>query len=62
MGELFTIQRHTRIDKEFEIKYGSGWPAIRLKVDYDDVDQKEVDRLARRIVDVLNENWDKFRP
>ena len=60
MGELFTIQRHTRIDKEFEIKCGSG--DIRLKVDYDDVDQKEVDRLARRIVDVLNENWDKFRP
>jgi len=49
----FWIEKHTTVDKSFMI-FG---PDIDLKVDYDDVNHKEVDKAARRIVTILNENW-----
>jgi hypothetical protein len=52
--EPFEIERHTGIDKRFEI-YG---PDIRIFVDYDDVDHKTVDQQAEKIVHILNEHWD----
>jgi len=55
----FTIPVHiSAIDKSFNIQ----GPDIRLSVDYDDVDHKEVLRLAKRIVATLNEHWDSFIP
>lgn len=51
----FSIQPHTTLDKEFEIN----GPDIRLFVDYDDVDHSSVERAARRLVKILNEQWEK---
>ena len=48
----FAIQQHDTADKEFSI-----FGPIELIVDYDDVDHKEQDRLAKRVVKILNEHW-----
>lgn len=54
MPKAFKIQPHTTIDKWFEIE----GPDIRILVDYDDVNHKEVDKQARKMVKILNENWE----
>jgi hypothetical protein len=50
---LFKIEPHTGIDKSFEI---TGPEGFTLKVDYDDVDHKYVDSVAKLMVNVLNRN------
>jgi hypothetical protein len=52
MKRIFKITKHSTIDKDFVI---SG--PIELTVDYDDVNHKEQDRLARQLVSILNEHW-----
>lgn len=58
MPKPFKIEPHTTIDKRFRIM----GPEIDLLVDYDDVDHKEVDRAARKLVKILNEHWEAFNP
>ena len=53
MAKPFKIKKHSTIDKSFKIL----GPDIDFIVDYDDVDHREVDRLVRRAVHILNENW-----
>ncbi len=50
----FNIEPHTTIDKRFEI---TSTEDIRIIVDYDDVNHPEVDKIAKRIVAILNDNW-----
>lgn len=52
--KLFKIEPHTTIDKRFNIVNDE----ITLIVDYDDVNHKEVDKAARKLVKILNEHWD----
>lgn len=54
MSKPFKIEPHTTIDKRFRIV----GPDIDLLVDYDDVNHSEVDRAARKLVKILNDNWD----
>jgi len=56
--KLFRIQNHDGVDKFFEIEGPEGF---LLRVDYDDVDHKYVDAVAKRVVSVLNANADAFR-
>lgn len=55
MSKTFTIEPHDGADKQFRILSNQ----IDLIVDYDDVDHKVVDRLARKVAKILNEHWDK---
>lgn len=55
MGAVFRILPHTTADKEFRIV-----GPLCLIVDYDDVDHDEQDRLAEKLVEVLN-NWWSYR-
>jgi hypothetical protein len=50
MSGKFKIESHTMIDKSFKISNDE----ITLYVDYDDVDHKTVDRMAKGIVKALN--------
>ncbi len=54
---LFKIQGHDGVDKWFEIEGPDGF---LLRVDYDDVDHKYVDAMAKRMVSVLNANDGAF--
>lgn len=49
--EKFRMERHTGADRAFSISNDR----IRMMVDYDQVKHKDVDKLARQIVTVLNE-------
>jgi hypothetical protein len=49
--EKFRIERHSGVDKSFSISNDE----IRMMVDYDQVKHATVDKLARKIVTVLNE-------
>lgn len=53
MAKPFKIEKHTTVDKSFRII----GPDIDLIVDFDDVDHAEINRLARRVTHILNENW-----
>lgn len=53
---IFTIAPHSSADKRFEI---SGPDELLLEVDYDDVFHEDVDRLAERMVEVLNAHWEE---
>lgn len=52
MVKKFWIEEHDGADKYFMI-YGP----IELKIDYDDADHKEQDRLAEKLVRILNNYW-----
>ena len=58
MEKDFNIMPHTTADKYFEIigplSYAGG---MVLRIDYDDVDHKLVDREAQRLADILNRHW-----
>lgn len=51
---MFWIESHTGADKSFRI-LGPFEPVI--EVDYDDVNHKAVDRDAKKLVRILNANW-----
>lgn len=53
----FLITPHDGSDKEFNIVCTAPAGGIYIIVDYDDVDHKATDRLARKIVRILNEHW-----
>ena len=53
----FVIEDHTGADKSFLIM-----GPIDLAVDYDDVDHKRVDAIAKKIVRILNANWNPPKP
>lgn len=55
--KLFKIEPHTHIDKSFQIQTPEH--NLNLAVDYDDVDHKEADRLARKVVAILNAHWEE---
>ena len=55
MSQKFTIQPHSTIDKSFDI-YGP--QDLLLMVDFDDVDHETVEKLTKRMVDILNEHWE----
>lgn len=42
------------IDKWIEIE----GPDLSLRVDYDDVDHKSVERSVKKMLKLLNENWE----
>ena len=52
--KAFKIQAHDRWDKRFEI---TGPDGFRMFVDNDDVDHREVAKVSKKLVAVLNENW-----
>ena len=52
MGRPFTIEPHDHADKKFAIN----GPDITLLVDYD-VNHDQVDDLARKVANILNDNW-----
>lgn len=52
MVKKFWIEEHDGADKYFMI-----FGPIQLEVDYDDVDHKEQDRLAEKLVRILNNYW-----
>ncbi len=55
---LFRIEPHDGADKEFRII----GPDFDLIVDYDDVDHKFQDKMAKRVVRILNGEWDNYDP
>jgi hypothetical protein len=42
------------IDKWIEIV----GPELNIRVDYDDVDHKAVERNTKKMIKILNENWE----
>ena len=58
----FSIQRHSTIDKSFEINlpyYLEMW-GLNIKIDFDDVNHTKVNKMTRKIVKILNDNLEKF--
>jgi hypothetical protein len=55
----FTMQKHTTIDKSFDIEGPEGF---RMTVDFDDVDHASVNNIARNVVRILNEQWPEYIP
>lgn len=54
MAKPFRILPYTNLDKRFEIE---GPDSLRLFVDNDDVDQREVAKASKKMVRILNQNW-----
>jgi hypothetical protein len=54
--ELFRVDDifDSDFDKEMEI-YG---PDLTIRVDYDDVDHKAVENNVKKMLKILNENWE----
>lgn len=52
----FTIEKHTTSDKFFYI-LGPESDDQFIRIDYDDVDHKEVDLQVEKMVKILNDNW-----
>ena len=44
-------KRHSQIDKSFEVV---GLNDFKMRVDFDDVDHKEVNRITKKMIKVLN--------
>ncbi len=53
MKNICKIQKHSSVDKEFELIM----PHVRIIVDNDDVNNIEVDAAIRVIEKIINENW-----
>lgn len=50
----FTIAKHDQSDKDFSVEGGD---SLYMRVDYDDVDHKTVDKEIKKMVDILNKYW-----
>lgn len=59
--KIWKIEKHSMVDKSFKI-YGPG--DFTMIIDFDDVNHKEVNKITRKIVKILNRFWnedlDKF--
>jgi len=55
MPKLFSIESHDRFDKFFNI---IGPEGFTLRVDQDDFPSKLANNYARKVVAILNENWE----
>lgn len=64
--QLWIIEPHTSADKSFDIippgviSENFKYSGFIMTVDYDDVDHDNVDKMAEKIVSILNDNLDKF--
>lgn len=54
MKNRFTIEPHTTIRKSFKIE--DSQDEILLYVDYDDVNHKRVDKIAKALVKLMNKH------
>ena len=55
----FVIEKHTNVDKRFSI-YAPTDLSIDISVDFDDVDHAQVNKISKKIVEILNDNLDKL--
>jgi len=58
--EKFVVEKHSTIDKFFQIKAPKGWE-INIGVDFDDVWHPQVNKEAKAIVKVLNSHLDELK-
>lgn len=56
MSKPFTLHKFTNMDKDVCI---SG-PELEIRVDFDDVDQKETLKAMYKLVNVLNTYWENY--
>ena len=52
--DKWTVQPHTHSDKTFALVPPLGFDELSITVDYDDVNHDRVDKLAAKIVKILN--------
>jgi hypothetical protein len=60
--DKFSVQRHSTIDKSFELnlpRHLESW-GLNIKIDFDDVNHKKVNKITKKIVQILNNNLGEF--
>ncbi len=50
------VQPHTPVDKSFQVVLGNDADLI-LNVDYDDVDHPTVNKMVKKLVKLIKEQW-----